>query len=86
MKGPSREFPSWSRDSRYIYTWHGVNEGGGVYRTPIEGGPSELVADLKNIRNTGWWGFWFGLDPTDAPLLLRDAGAYEIYALDLERQ
>jgi len=42
--------------------------------------------DLRGFRQTGWWGDWFSLDPTDTPLLLRDAGAYEIYALSLERE
>lgn len=30
-------------------------------------------------------GYWLGLDPEDHPLLLRDAGSVEIYALTLER-
>ena len=32
------------------------------------------------------YGFWFGLDPDDNPLLLRDEGTDEIYALTLERK
>jgi hypothetical protein len=32
------------------------------------------------------FGFWLGLDPTDAPLLLRDVGTPNIYALTLERK
>ena len=35
----------------------------------------------------GWYANgWLGLDPTDAPLLLRDAGTDEIYALTLEQK
>jgi len=34
----------------------------------------------------GFFGFWLGLDPTDAPLLLRDGGTQNIYALTLERK
>jgi hypothetical protein len=35
---------------------------------------------------TGIFGFWLGLDPTDAPLLLRDVGTQIIYALTPERK
>jgi hypothetical protein len=35
----------------------------------------------------GWYtGGWLGLDPTDAPLLLRDTGTDEIYAFTLEQK
>jgi hypothetical protein len=37
-----------------------------------------------------WWpvhySVWFGLDPTDAPLLLREIGTSDIYALTLEQK
>src|SRR5882724_3900057 len=42
----------------------------------------ERVADLKNFRQTGYWTFWLGMAPDDSPLLLRDTGTKEIYALD----
>jgi len=79
----SAAYPAWSKDSRFIYAYCG--EKFGICRTPIAGGPVELVIDLKNVRQTGWWGFWFGLDPDDSALILGDAGAYEIYSLTLER-
>jgi len=41
---------------------------------------------LKDFRYTGTWGLWLGLDPTDAPLMLRDVGTSDIYALTLERK
>jgi hypothetical protein len=44
------------------------------------------VADLKDFHFTGIFGFWLGLEPTDAPLLLRDVGTQNIYALTLERR
>jgi hypothetical protein len=44
------------------------------------------LRDVTQVQQTGWWGLWFGLDPADAPLLLRDAGAYEIYSLTLDRE
>ena len=42
------------------------------------------MTDLKEMHLTGYFDLWFGLDPTDAPLLLRDIGSDDIYALTLE--
>jgi hypothetical protein len=39
---------------------------------------------LKNFRQAGASGSWLGLAPDDSPLLLRDTGTEEIYALDWE--
>jgi hypothetical protein len=77
--------PTWSSDSRYIFFVPFLN-GPGVFRIPITGGNAELVADTKDVHTTGYFGQWFGLDPTDTPLLLRDAGTQNIYALGLERK
>jgi Tol biopolymer transport system component/predicted Ser/Thr protein kinase len=77
--------PTWSSDSRYIYFVPFLN-GPGVFRIPITGGNAELVADTKDVHTTGYFGQWFGLDPTNIPLLLRDAGTQNIYALSLERK
>jgi hypothetical protein len=41
------------------------------------------VASLKDFR---FIGNWFGLDPTDAPLMLRDVSTTEVYALTLEEK
>ena len=49
------------------------------------GGAPEKMVDLKGFASTGFYGFWFGLDPDDRPLLLRYAGMREIFALTLER-
>jgi len=38
------------------------------------------------IHPIGAVGIWFGLDPNDTPLLLRDAGTRDIYALTLDRR
>ena len=43
------------------------------------------MADLKNFRQTGYWKFWLWQGSRrfdDSPLLLRDTGIKEIYALD----
>lgn len=74
-------FPEWSKDGRWIYFVRGyIRE----FRIHVEGGQEERIADLK-VRLTGWWN-WVGLDPTDAPLVLRDIGSNDIYALTLEEK
>ena len=76
-------FPCWSRDSRYLYILY-VDQQPGVYRVSVKGGAPVQVADLKGFHHTGLVGFWMGLDPNDAPLLLRDVGTDDLYALTLE--
>jgi len=74
-------FPNWSKNGDYVYFLHGENEPS-VMRIRIRDGKLERVADLKNFRQTGYWTFWLGMAPDDSPLLLRDTGTKEIYALD----
>ena len=85
-------YPSWSHDGHFVYfvvgsllQWESIGERG-VYRIPVTGGKPEKVVDVRGFRRTGWYGIWMGLDPDDRPMLLRDEGADEIYALTLERK
>ena len=40
---------------------------------------------MKGFRRAvGTFGPWMGLAPDDSPLVLRDVGAQEIYALDVD--
>jgi hypothetical protein len=39
------------------------------------------LVSLKDVRRTGFFG-WTGLAPDDSPMLVRDVGTAEIYALD----
>lgn len=81
----------WSHDGHFIY-FVSFDFGGhtsmapGIYRVPVTGGKPEMVVDLKGVRTEGFFESWFGLDPQDNPLLLRDAASHEIYALALERK
>jgi Tol biopolymer transport system component len=74
-------FPNWSKKSDYVYFLHEENEPS-VMRLRIRDRKLERVADLKNFRQTGYWNVWLGIAPDDSPLLLRDTGTQEIYALD----
>jgi hypothetical protein len=78
-------FPRWSRDNRSIY-FLGLSSNPGLFRIPVTGGDPERLTDLKDVHYTGYYTVWFGLDPTDAPLLLRDIGTSDIYALTLEQK
>jgi eukaryotic-like serine/threonine-protein kinase len=75
----------WSKDSQSVFLLK-YTEDPGIYRIPITGGEEQRIADLKNVPTTGAYGLWMGLDPTDAPLLLRDKGTTDIFALTLERR
>jgi eukaryotic-like serine/threonine-protein kinase len=78
-------FPRWSRDGQSIY-FLGLPYNPGVFRIPVTGGDAVRITDLKGVHYTGYYLVWFGLDPTDAPLLLRDIGTNDIYALRLEQK
>ncbi len=57
-----------------------------MYRIAVPGGTPQRVVDVKDFRSAGAVNCWFGLDPDDTPLLLRDNGTKDIYALTLDRK
>ncbi|PWT82140.1 MAG: hypothetical protein C5B58_08715 [Acidobacteria bacterium] len=74
---------NFSRDGRYIYFLRfGAVQG--VFRIGVNGGKVEPVVDLKDYHLTGQYMASMTLDPTDAPLVLREVGSNDIYALTLE--
>lgn len=82
-KGRNVSFPNWSKDGRYVYflSWP---ENPAVVRMRMSDYTQERVVNLKEFRPTGYWDDWMGLDPDDSPLLLRDTGLQDVYALDCE--
>lgn len=76
-------FESFSHDSKFIYFLRCAKDQG-VFRIPVTGGKEQRVADMSGWHLTGHTGCSMSLDPTDAPLVLRDAGTDDIYALTLE--
>jgi len=75
---------NWSADGRFVYYLRRGREPA-VLRVGITDGSVEQIAGLKDLRQTGFRGaFWTGLAPDDSPLVLRDTGTQEIYALDLQ--
>jgi DNA-binding winged helix-turn-helix (wHTH) protein/Tol biopolymer transport system component len=73
----------WSTDGQSIYV-RCLTGDPGVFRISVKTGEAEKIVDLKNWHDAGWYGRYMGLDPTDAPLLLRDIGSDDIYALTLD--
>jgi eukaryotic-like serine/threonine-protein kinase len=77
-------FPNWSRDGKYVY-FHSFGTDAAIYRVRVSDHKVERIADLRGIRLTiSDYGTWCGLGPDDSPLILRDVGSQEIYALDLQ--
>jgi Tol biopolymer transport system component len=77
-------YPTWSRDSRYIY-FDTLGKDAAFYRVRIRDGDVERIVSLSGLtRKMGAFGPWAGLGPHDAPLVTRDAGFDEIYALNWE--
>jgi Tol biopolymer transport system component len=74
-------FPNWSKRGEYVYFLHEENQPS-VMRVRIRDRKLERIADLKNFRQAGFWNVWLGMAPDDSPLLLRDTGTQEVYALD----
>jgi len=78
-------FTEWSADSRYLYFDNGLSAEPAIYRFVIADHKVEQVASLKNFRRVVWGGLpWLGLTPNGDPLVMRDVGSQEVYALDFE--
>jgi Tol biopolymer transport system component/DNA-binding winged helix-turn-helix (wHTH) protein len=73
------DYPEWSRNSNYIY----FVAGGSLNRVRIADHKLHTVVSLKDFHRAPGWGMWAGLTPDDSPLLVRDNGIEEIYALNV---
>jgi len=75
-------YPSWSQDGSYVYFDTPQGDDVALSRVGISDRKLERLVSLKGFRRTGNFGPWFGLTSDDSPLLVRDVGTDEIYALD----
>jgi len=78
---------SWSRDSKYIYYLGFPPDSGvleGIFRVAVSSNRPQKILSLKDFQSAGTFGAWLSLTPEDDPLVLRDAGPSEIYALSWE--
>jgi Tol biopolymer transport system component len=79
-------WPEWSRDSKYVFffNWRS-GERPGIFRVRVSDRHLLEIASLNDIQLVGGVsGEWHGLAPDNSPLLLRDIGTQEIYALDVD--
>jgi Tol biopolymer transport system component len=76
-------WPNWSRDGKYVYFDSSAGTETTFYRVRPNDGRLEQLFATKDLRRTGT-DLWTGLAPDDSPLLLRDVGTQEVYALDVE--
>jgi hypothetical protein len=75
---------SWSRVSKYIFS-DSFGETPDFFRIGISDRRLEWITSLKDLRRSvGTWSMWAGLAPDNSPLLVRDIGTQEIYALDVD--
>jgi serine/threonine protein kinase/Tol biopolymer transport system component len=75
-------YPAWSNDGRSIY-FMDFQQNPAVFRMRVVDGTIERLVDIKTLNYTGNSGMWMGVDPTGAPLFLRDLGTRDVYALSL---
>jgi Tol biopolymer transport system component len=76
-------YQEWSQDGRSIYFMN-FQEHPAVFRFRVADGAVEQIVDIERLNYTGNSGMWMGMDPTGAPLFLRNAGTQDVYALSLE--
>jgi Tol biopolymer transport system component len=77
-------YPSWSHNGDYIYFLNHLAGGDQIFRVSAASHKLEEVADLKNFHGAPFLvGYWMGLAPDDSPLMVRDAGTWDFYALRL---
>jgi serine/threonine protein kinase/WD40 repeat protein len=72
---------NWSRDGQYVYA-KDLSENGSVQRFRVPDGKVDRLVDLKDFVLTGLGGGAVSVAPDGSPLLLRDRGTQDIYALD----
>jgi len=72
-------YPAWAQDGRYVY----FSDNSAIFRVRVGDRKLEQVASLKDLRlASGVSGNWMGLAPDDSPMVLRDFGIQDIYALE----
>jgi hypothetical protein len=76
---------NWSRDGQYIFLKNSTGKGA-VERIRVADHKVERVVDLKDIVLAGLGGGSVSIAPDDSPLLLRDRGTQDVYALDWAQQ
>jgi WD40 repeat protein len=75
----------WSPNGQYVYFDNGYTGDPAIYRVRIADHKLERLASLKEFRRVVTPVIpWTGFTPEGDPLLMRDTGTQEVYALDFE--
>jgi Tol biopolymer transport system component/DNA-binding winged helix-turn-helix (wHTH) protein len=75
---------NWTSDSRSFFSLEGKGES--IRRFDVATRTFEKLVSLKDYRITGNHLAWLGITPDDSPLILKDAGSQEIYALEWQKR
>ncbi len=77
-------FQAWSRDGARIYFQRTEEDDVNViYRLRLADGRTERVVSRQGVpRAYSFCGAWFGLDPEERPLIMRDRSVAELVAID----
>ena len=76
-------YTQWSRDGQFVYFDTGSSQDPAIYRIRVADHKLERICSLKDFRRAlSYWTAWMGLTPDGSPLLMRDTGTQEVYALD----
>jgi Tol biopolymer transport system component len=73
----------WSKDGQYLQA-NDASGAGSIIRVRLSDHKTERVLDLKNFATVGFYGSWFAVAADDSPIMLRNAGTQDVYALDWE--
>ena len=73
----------WSKDGQYLQA-NDASGAGAIIRIRLSDHKTEWVVDLKNFATVGFYGSWFAVAADDSPIMLRNAGTQDVYALDWE--
>jgi len=80
LPGGDLIYPTWSHDGRHVYGY--LNSRATVVRFALGSLRLETIIDVEGLG--GAYSSWMDLDPTDAPLVHRDATKREIVVIDWE--
>ena len=86
LSGSGAGFPNWSKDGKYVFFDSETTGPPVFYRVDVATRKTEEVAKLGNAHlAVGVPGFpWRGVTSDGSPLIARQAGTQEIYALDMD--
>jgi hypothetical protein len=83
-KGAGFGYNLWSHDGKFVYMRGNHARSPAIVRVRIPDGRIEEVVSLKDLPQVvDIFAGWIGLTPEGDPLVIRDRGVQEIYALDI---